>query len=221
MESRICHLFLTGATRTLLGLFILFTSHVHAANPLDKKAEQIILPELERREIQQAKIDTEDFEVGIFVGAMSIEDFGVNGSAGLRFAYHVTEDIFTEITIGGSKAGETSYEVLGGGVNLLTDDERLLAYYNISLGYNLFAGESFFGKRAFNSDLYLIAGIGNTQFADEDHFTINVGLGYRFIPRDWFAIHVDFRDHIFNSDILGADKQTHNLEIHTGITFFF
>jgi len=221
MESRLCHLFLKGTFKTLLGLSIIFVSNIHAAVPLEKKAEQIILPELERREIKQAEIDTEDFEIGFFAGAMSIEDFGVNGSAGLRFAYHVTEDIFTEITIGGSKAGETSFEVLGGGVNLLTDDERLLSYYNISVGYNLFAGESFFAKRAFNSDLYLIAGIGNTQFAEEDHFTINVGVGYRFIPKDWFAIHVDFRDHIFNSDILGADKQTHNLEINAGITFFF
>lgn len=221
MESRHCRLFLKGTFNIFLGILILFTGSLQAAEPLEQKAEQIILPDLDRREIKEAKIDTEDFEVGFHVGLLSIEDFGVNGSAGLRFAYHISENFFTELAIGGSEAGETSYEVLGGSVRLLTDDQRLFAYYNISLGYNLFAGEAFFGKRAYNSDLYLIAGVGNTVFNEDDHATVSLGVGYRFIPKDWFAFHIDFRDHMFNSDILGADKVTHNLEISAGVTFFF
>jgi outer membrane beta-barrel protein len=221
MESRLRRLFLTGTYNSLLALMMLFVSEAQAAEPLEKKAEQIILPELERREIKQAAIDTEDFEIGIFVGALSIEDFGVNTVIGARMAYHVTEDIFTELTIGGTKASETSFEQLLGNIELLTDDERYYTYYNISLGYNLFHGESFFGKRAYNSDLYVIGGVGNTNFANDDNFTWNIGVGYRFIPNDWYAIHFDVRDHIFNSDVLGADKQTHNLELHAGITFFF
>ena len=221
MESRLRRLFLTGTYNSLLALMMLFVAELQAAEPLEKKAEQIILPELERREIKQAAIDTEDFEIGIFAGALSIEDFGVNTVIGARMAYHVTEDIFTELTIGGTKASETSFEQLLGNIVLLTDDERYYTYYNISLGYNLFHGESFFGKRAYNSDLYVIGGVGNTNFANDDNFTWNIGIGYRFIPDDWYAIHFDVRDHIFNSDILGADKQTHNLELHAGITFFF
>jgi outer membrane beta-barrel protein len=221
MESRLRRLFLTGTYNSLLALMMLFVAELQAAEPLEKKAEQIILPELERREIKQAAIDTEDFEIGIFAGALSIEDFGVNTVIGARMAYHVTEDLFTELTIGGTKASETSFEQLLGNIVLLTDDERYYTYYNISLGYNLFHGESFFGKRAYNSDLYVIGGVGNTNFANDDNFTWNIGVGYRFIPNDWYAIHFDVRDHIFNSDILGADKQTHNLELHAGITFFF
>ncbi len=221
MESRLCRLFLTGAHTTFLALLMLSMTDIHAAEPLEKKTEQIILPELERREIKQAAIDAEDFEFGIFAGALSIEDFGVNASVGARLTYHVTEDFFTELSVGVSKASETSYEALLGNVQLLSDDERDYIYYNLALGYNLFSGEAFFGKSAFNSDLYLIAGIGNTNFANDDHFTWSIGAGYRFIPKDWYAIHIDFRDHIFNSDILGADKQTHNLEINAGISFFF
>ena len=221
MESRLRRLFLKGKYNILPALLITMSSNLLAANPVELKSEQIILPELERREIKQAAIDTEDFEIGIFAGALSIEDFGVNAVIGARMAYHVTEDIFTELTIGGTKASETSFEQLLGNIVLLTDDDRYYTYYNISLGYNLFHGESFFGKRAYNSDLYVIGGVGNTNFANDDNFTWTIGLGYRFIPNDWYAIHFDVRDHIFNSDILGADKQTHNLELHAGITFFF
>ena len=221
MESRLLRLFLTGTYTTLFGMLVMVSTNTQAADPLEKKTEQIILPELERREIKQASVDADDFEIGGFAGALSIEDFGVNPVYGVRLAYHLSEDIFAEIAAAQSKASETSFEVLSGGLQLLTEDERKLTYYNISIGYNLFSGESFFGKRAYNSDVFLIAGVGNTTFANSDNFTWNLGLGYRFIPRDWYTIRVDIRDHIFNSDVLGADKQTHNLEITAGFSFFF
>ena len=56
----------------------------------------MISPELERRTITEADIDSEDFEVGAFVGVMSIEDFGSNVVYGARGAYHITEDFFVE-----------------------------------------------------------------------------------------------------------------------------
>ena len=134
----------------------------------------------------------------------------------------ITEDFFAEAAIGRTKAGDTSFETLSGGAQVLTDSQRKLTYYNISLGYNILPGEAFIGKgHAFNSALYLIAGVGNTEFADDSHFTVNVGAGYRFLVNDGVALHVDFRDHIFKSDLLGNDKTTHNLEGTAGISFFF
>ena len=221
MESRIRSLFLKGTQLILTSLFVLSGTGIHAATPVEQKSEQIILPELDRRTIKEAKIDTEDYEVGVFGGALSIEDFGVNAAFGARIAYHVTEGIFAEIAIGNSTASKTSFEVLSGGLQLLTPAQRDFTYYNISIGYNLLSGESFFWKSAYNSDLYIIGGIGNTNFADDNHFTWNIGAGYRFIPRDWMALHIDVRDHIFNSDLLGSSKLTHNIELTGGITIFF
>lgn len=185
-------------------------------------SEPVIKPELERRDITEADIDSEDFEAGVFVGVMSIEDFGSNVVYGARLAYHITEDFFTEAAIGRTKADKTSYENLSGGAEILSDSQRELTYYNISLGYNLLPGEAFIGRgHAYNSALYVIAGIGNTDFADDNHFTVNLGAGYRFLLTDWIALHADFRDHIFDSDLLGSDKTTHNLEATAGISFFF
>lgn len=182
----------------------------------------VISPDLERRTVSEADIDSEDFEVGAFVGVMSIEDFGSNVVFGARGAYHITEDFFAEAAIGRTRAGDTSFETLSGGAQVLTDSQRKLTYYNLSLGYNILPGEAFIGTgHAFNSALYLIAGAGNTEFADDSHFTVNVGAGYRFLVNDWVALHLDFRDHIFKSDLLGKDKTTHNLEGTAGISFFF
>lgn len=185
-------------------------------------SEPVIKPDLERRTITEADIDSEDFEAGVFVGVMSIEDFGSDVVYGARLAYHITEDFFTEAAIGRTNADKTSFENLSGGADILSDSQRELTYYNISLGYNILPGETFIGKgHAYNSALYVIAGIGNTDFADDNHFTVNVGAGYRFLLTDWIALRVDFRDHIFDSDLLGNDKTLHNLEATGGISFFF
>ena len=182
----------------------------------------VIEPEVERREIDTAKIDTEDFEIGIFGGQMSVEDFGVNTVLGARFAYHITEGFFVEMAAGQTTTEETSFERLSGAAQLLTDEERGLTYYNVSLGYNIFPGESFIGKkRALNTALYVIGGVGKTEFAGDDRFTVNAGLGLRMMPKDWIAVHADIRDHVFDIDLLGQEKTAHNIEAHFGVTFFF
>jgi outer membrane beta-barrel protein len=182
----------------------------------------VIEPDVARRDIEVAKIDTEDFEVGIFAGALSVEDFGVNTVVGGRFAYHVTEGLFVELAAGQTDTELTSFERLSGAAQLLTDSEREYTYYNVSVGYNILPGESFIGgKRALNTAAYVIGGVGKTTFAGDDRFTVNLGMGMRLMPLDWLAVHADFRDHIFDIDLLGQEKTAHNLEAHVGVTFFF
>ena len=151
-----------------------------AGRPASPSERPIIDPQVERREIQRARIDTEDFEIGAYVGMLSIEDFESNVVYGARLAYHLTEDFFLEGTVGQSRAGRTSYENLSGSADLLTDDERDYTYYALSLGWNALPGEIFIGKnRAYNTAFYLVAGIGSTTFAGDDRFTVNGGFGYR------------------------------------------
>ncbi|MCU7861333.1 MAG: outer membrane beta-barrel domain-containing protein [Candidatus Thiodiazotropha sp. (ex Lucinoma kastoroae)] len=220
MENRTRFLFLS--TATLLGSLLLLPCE--AAEPLgdNLREELLIEPEIARREIEEPEIDSEDFEVGVYAGLMTIEDFGTSAVYGARLAYHGTESIFLEAAIGTSEANETSFERLGGDVQLLTDDDRKLTYYNLSAGYNILPGEVFLGgKYAYNSQFYLIAGIGSTRFAGDDEFTVNLGAGYRLLISDWLTLHLDARDHMFESDLLGETKTTHNFELHGGLTFFF
>ena len=188
----------------------------------DTTQPPVIEPDVERREIEPPRIDTEDFEVGILVGQLSVEDFGVNTVSGARFAYHVTEGFFVELAAGQADTELTSFERLSGAAQLLTDSEREYSYYNVSLGYNIFPGEHFIGRnRAMNTQTYVIGGVGKTTFAGDDRFTINFGIGMRLMPLDWLAIHGDIRDHVFDIDLLGQEKTSHNLEATLGVTFFF
>jgi outer membrane beta-barrel protein len=185
-------------------------------------APKVIEPEVQRRKVKVNRIDSENVEVGGYYGILSIEDFGTNPLIGIRAAYHVTEDVFLQADIGRSKAGRTSFETLGGDIQLLTPSERRFTYYSLSLGYNLLPGEVYIGRNlAMNSALYLMGGIGSTKFAGDQRFTVNFGAGYRVLPTDWLAIHIDVQNHVFNTDLLGRDKLTSNIGAYIGATAFF
>ena len=139
-----------------------------------------LTPAIERREIEIAGIDTENFEIGVSGGLLSVEDFESNPVVIAHLTYHITEDFFAVARYGQSELGESSFDRLSGGASLLGNEDDQLSFYDLSLGINLFPGEAFVWNRwAVNSSFYLIAGVGSTEFASSDRFTVNAGVGYR------------------------------------------
>ncbi len=215
METRLQRIFLTSIT-----IVVLFCSAISIAqeDPLD----MVVAPDMKRRHIKEDMLDTENFEFGIFAGVLSIEDFGSGEVTGITFAYHITEDFFLEAAYGISTAQRTSYELLSGGVELLTENGRDYSYYNASLGYNFFPGQVYIGKSTtFNTSFYLMAGAGTTEFADNQYFTYNIGAGYRFYGTDWFSLDLSMRDHVFEHELFGQAKQVNNLEARLGMSIYF
>ena len=71
------------------------------------------------------------------------------------------------------------------------------------------------------SAIYFTLGAGSTRFAGDDHFTVALGAGFRVLASDWLAVHLDVRNHMFESDLLGSNKTTQNLQASLGLTAFF
>jgi len=212
MENWIKRIFLKPA------LPLIISSSVIAQD----KSVQVIEPEIERQEIKLIKLDAQDFEIGMFYGVFSIEDFDTDTVTGIKAAYHITEDFFFEVNVAESEGDLTSFEELSGGTPILSAEDREYNYYDLNLGWNVLPGEIFIlDKYAFNSSLYLIAGVGSTEFAGDDWFTFSYGAGFRLILTDYLAWHIDARDHVFDRDTLGQDETTHNIQLSTGFTFFF
>jgi len=181
----------------------------------------VIPAEVQRREVRVADIDTENWEVGAYVGSISVQDFGVNFLYGGRLAYHINEDFFVEGSIGTADAGVSSYERVTGN-KLLTKGQREFSYYDLAFAWNVLPGEVFFGgNRAYNSALYLVGGVGSTSFAGDERFTISLGAGARVLIQDGLAARFDVRDRIMAVDVFGQDKRTHNFEATLSITGFF
>jgi outer membrane beta-barrel protein len=140
----------------------------------------------------------------------------------VRAAYHVSEDIFLEGFLARSKAGTTSIEDVFPAITVISDSGRHFTYYDLDVGYNVLPGEIFLGRgHAFNSALYVTVGMGDVKFAEKDQFALNFGVGERLLITDWLAMHLDVRDHVFETDLTGRTKNVHNLEATLGLTVFY
>ncbi|MGH8494833.1 MAG: outer membrane beta-barrel domain-containing protein [Gammaproteobacteria bacterium] len=180
----------------------------------------VIEPEVERREVTVPRIDTENFEIGLYAGVLSVEDFGADPVYGVRAAYHVTEDFFLEGAYAASQVSDSSFRRVG--LPIFPEEEEDLTTYSFSLGYNFLPGEVFVGTRyAMTSAMYFIAGAGNTEFVDESRLTYDLGFGLRVLPRDWLSLRLEAKDNIFESDLLGENEFKHNFELNLGFAFFF
>jgi outer membrane beta-barrel protein len=183
---------------------------------------QVINADRERREIQRASIDSENFELGPYLGILSIQDFQNDVVYGFLGAWHITEDFFFEGNYGSSQGDLTSYGKLSGGVLLFEDGERDYSFYDVNLGWNALPGEIFvLDEYALKSDFYFIGGASSTDFLGGNFFTVTIGAGYRLLLSDWITWRIDVRDHIFDHDVLGENETTNNIELSTGLTFFF
>lgn len=188
---------------------------------LQTQSEQVIKPEVERRIIKIPNIDTENFEVGLYTGQYNMEDFGANSVSGYRITYHITERAFIEGSFGSTEISDKTFRsILPGG--LFPTENETLEYSYAVIGFNLFPGEFFpFEGVAWTSAFYIVAGAGNTTFVNKDHSTTILGGGFRILPKDWVAFHMDVRRHSFESDITGTKKIINNLEMHIGLSIYF
>jgi len=234
METRICILLLSFVALGCSGCALFHRQPKPDANAQagDSSAQtspdsdsspppSVIEPQVERRSVKVPPIRPSNIELGAYYGEISIQDFGAQPVAGLRLDYHISEDFFAEAVYGRAKAGETSFETLSN-IQLLSDAERRFTYYNLSLGYNLFPGEVFIGRNlAMTSAFYMIGGLGSVKFAGDQNFTVNFGAGFRVLPTDWLALHIDVQDLVFRSDVTGVEELKNNLQATIGATVFF
>ena len=183
--------------------------------------DQVINPGVERRDVHKPKYPSNDFEIGLFGGTYSSQNFGTSGVYGGRLGYDITEDFFVEATYARTKVSDKEFrQILPGGI--FTAEQEKLKYYDLSLGWNFLPGEIFIGKNwAKASTMYVVGGVGNTTFDSQRNQTWNFGVGARLFLADWVALRADVRDHIFSLDLLGKRSTTNNPELTVGAAFFF
>jgi outer membrane beta-barrel protein len=192
-----------------------------AQSSAPRNNDQVVIPQVDRRDIEKPKFPSNDFEIGLFTGTYATQNFGSSWVYGARIGYHITEDFFVEGVYAQTKVSDELFrQILPGGI-FATEREKL-SYYNFSAGYNLFPGEIFIGgRRARPSQFYVVGGVGSTSFADQRKPTFNFGFGYRVYLADWAALQLDLRDHVFSLDLLGKRRSTQNVELTGGLTVYF
>ena len=181
-----------------------------------------IKPIVERKDVLDEVLDTENFELGIQGGIISIEDFESSSWISAHLGYHITENFYLKARYGQGAGGKTSFEKLVNSAPLLTEEQREFTYYGLNIGYNLLPGEIFFSKDLVLNSLFSIElGAGSTEFAGDEQFTVNVTANYRVFINDWVAWDIGMSDYIFDTQVTGESKTTHNLNFVTGFSVYF
>jgi len=189
--------------------------------PAAAAREQVVAPEVVRRDVPLPRFPSSDFQIGALAGTYSTQNFGAAAVGGLRLGYDITEDFFVQGVLAQTRVSDSTYrQILPGGI-FPTASEKL-TYYNLSAGCNVLPGEAFIGTRyAMPFTVYLIAGVGSTTLDDQKHATFNFGSGMRLFFNDSFSLQFDARDHVFSMDLLGQRERTQNLELTVGLTASF
>ena len=215
MENRIKHIFLKSLLMT--GLAVVGSSAF-----AQEDERPLIEPDVQPQAVDEALIDTENFEIGTFAGIMNIDDFESSFPWGGKLTYHLSERFFFEANVGFAEGGETSFEKLAGNVRVLSDEDRDYRYYNVNLGINILPGEAFLTENyAFNTNFYLVGGAGATEFAGDTRFTANAGAGFQVLLTDGIAVQLVVREHLYRIDVLGEEKTSMNTEVSAGLSVFF
>ena len=172
-------------------------------------------------EVKTAKIDSESFELGAYLGFLSIEDFDTVSLYGLAFNYHINSDFILAINLGQSEAAESSFEELLDSEFLPNRDDGF-QYTSVAIGYKLFHGRSYLSKKLkFNSRLYVSGGLENVDFGGETNLGLVLGLTYKVVITDWLTGDLNFKDHIVQREFLDQDKTTQNIEFALGFNALF
>lgn len=183
------------------------------------KPVKVIDPDKRVASVQAAAIDTEHFELGAYAGLMAVEDFNTNPVTGISFSYHINRKFIAQVNYGRSTVERAAFEEFNDQYFLEDYDFK---YLNLLAGYNLLDGRSFLGKRRkFNSAIYLMAGVADVSFANNEVTGMVLGVSYKTVITDWLTLNLDFRDTIFNREFLNDDKKTNNTEILVGLNALF
>ena len=146
---------LKTALQAVLGITFVMAPALVRAQAEKPANEQVIEPQVERRDVKLPRFPSKDFEIGLFTGTYETQNFGASSVSGLRLGYHITEDFFAEAAYAQTKVSdETFRQILPGGI--FPTGKDTLKYYNLSAGYNVLPGEVFLGSnRAKATAVYL------------------------------------------------------------------
>ncbi len=209
MDTRFQFIFLTRSLSAIFAAFLIVSSSAFA----DSAEDNDILD-----------INNEVFELGLFGGIINIENFTSEFAPGISATFRASEDYFIQYNYLRTNVSQSSAEKrLSGNESYVSGDDRTFTHYDLLVGYNFFQGEFFPSPaKASLSSLYVVAGVGDTEFGGESSMSYTVGVGYQVALNRRFGLHFDFRDYIYRSSLITeVGKSVSTTQISTGLKFSF
>lgn len=198
----------------LLMTLVIFLYSV-TANAFD-----IVKADTEQDLIKDSDIKNTSMSVGVYTGLINYENFNSSYLVGLTFSYPFDEHVFIDAEFGVSSINDTEYRNIG--LPLLSEEETDVQFYTVLVGYNILPGEVYWSReKTLISSFYLIGGVGSISFDNNNYVSVQFGAGFKMGLDKNKSIRFEARDRLFDTDILGTDKLSNNIEFHLGIDWNF
>ena len=178
---------------------------------------------VEKGETGELKINSEVFDIGLTFGFINIEDFPSEMVAGITANFRASEYFFLQYNYVQTNISKSSFEN-NPGFTILGLGDREFKHYDLLLGRNVFQGEFFTSNNKANlSTLYVLGGIGDTDFGGEKNFTLTLGAGYQLELLDQFILSFDYRSYIYKSSLIipGEEDTSHNTQFSSSLRYLF
>jgi len=119
-------------------------------------ATPALTPNIDRRDFSVPNIDTENFEIGVYYGIVSVESFGANFVKGVNASFFAPEDFFLTANASFSSIDDRAYRQY---VTYFGESgTRDVTEYSLLLGWNVMPGEFFWiDKQAFTKEFYYLS----------------------------------------------------------------
>lgn len=172
--------------------------------------------------------------------SMSMNDpFLQTFSAGLNYSYHISEGFAFEVRGAFSTSRTTALvDQLRSGDEIIDPaNPQKKNIFNPSLTPSLFyahgdlvwsplVGKFVLGKRIFENEFYICAGLGYVRTTQDHLMSSNFGVGWRIFLSRWMALRIDLIDYIYTQKLPGAggadiELLSHNVSLSFGLSFFF
>lgn len=213
METRFQYILLK--TYILLKIAVLCTVFVSVARPAYAK---------EDKNAGKLRINSELFDIGVTTGVINIEDFPSEFIVGANITFKASENFFLQYNYVQASVSNSAFENNPAFTVLDLGDERDFKHFDLLVGYNLFQGEFFASEdNAHLSSLYVVGGVGDTDFGGEENFTYTIGMGYQIEFFRRYLVRFDYRDYIYKTSlVVGNEEDTvHNTQISLGVGYLF
>ncbi|KGJ97145.1 hypothetical protein [Thalassotalea sp. ND16A] len=161
----------------------------------------IIEPVIARQAID-VDLHSADWEIGVFAGAVNLDTGSSNAVTGGRFAYHLNENFFAEL----------SYSE--------TNHTPAVKYFNGVLGYNVHQNTFIASNLSAKSSIFFVAGIGDIEIEGSSLNSVVAGAGYRLMITDSFSLRFDLRGHVHH-EFGNDDEWAIDTEANAGVAYFF
>ncbi|MGQ9427017.1 outer membrane beta-barrel domain-containing protein [Gilvimarinus sp. F26214L] len=173
------------------------------------------------QETDLSDLDNEVFTLGVFTGVMNIGDFGSEWVLGVSASFQASENFFLQYNYLETDADVSSFEKSQG--RYFSGSDRSFVHYDLLVGYKLFQAEVYPTRGSANlSSLYLVGGVGDTRFGDEESFTFTYGLGYEVAMTRRVILNVDYRNYLYETSLIrGEEETTQNTQFSVGVSYLF